>query len=288
MTTAWFEVERTEDTRDAAAATWPPEAPAARVRSSAPPDPSQATTIHPGSVHDPSKAGDLLTSTHLRFALVEQRLAIISERLELLGARLGRQAEHSSPASPEALPGPFRDSNLVGSVPLEQPEERVEPIAPRDAPDVRAHDPIGAGGTLRPPKVPRELRFSAEAPPPARSGIKSTRNASAGPIMSGTVSGLSLGSLFSLFEFERSGGALSLRSDDQRVDLVLREGSVARCELDGVRVPAVHGVRAAFGWQSCSFTFRRDDVEEMDEAPPSVNAVMLDALRFHDEARRVG
>jgi hypothetical protein len=114
------------------------------------------------------------------------------------------------------------------------------------------------------------------------------RKCAAGPLLSGNISGLSLGSLFRLFEFERSSGTLRIHNHDRRLDLALRGGSVVRCELDGVRTSAAIAVREAFTWPLSTFSFERDVEEDDSEPPQSVNALMLEAMRFHDEELRAG
>src|SRR5690606_30883387 len=144
-----------------------------------------------------------------------------------------------------------------------------------------------ASDALRPPRVPKDLDPSES--PATPSGIKSkAARRQVGPTLTGTVSGVSLGSLFNLFELERCGGIFVVRHDQQQLELTLREGAVIRCQLNGARVSPVDGVRQAFLWPTCSFSFRRDDVDEESEPPQSVNTVMLEAMRHNDEAARLG
>jgi hypothetical protein len=225
-------------------------------------------------------------SNNLRFTLVEQRLALISERLELLSGRLeqfgtGRPLSGVPRASSSELPAV--DSSLPNAVP-EQALGSVHLDPNRGMPKE---------GTLRPPKVPAGLelldQLDAEADQVhARSGIKARPNRARqlGPTLTGTISGVSLGSLFNLFELERCGGAFVVRYQDQQLELLMREGAVIRCQLNGARVTPVDGVRQAFLWPTSSFSFRRDDVNDEEDAPQSVNSVMLEAMRHNDEAAR--
>jgi Domain of unknown function (DUF4388) len=214
-----------------------------------------------------TEAIELAQALHSRFALLEQRFALLSDKVELLSTRLN------------------------------EPVRRSE-----------------AEGTLRPPKVPQELEVTPEprpsAPefhanayePPAQSrqhsgfgvrnanaeNLRPTRNGSLGPLLAGNITGLSLSSLFSLFEFDKSSGSLTIQHGGRRLDLLLRGGRVVRCELDGVRTAATASVREAFAWPESTFTFRRDPEQDDVEPPQSVNALMLDAMRFHDEELRTG
>lgn len=214
--------------------------------------------------HQVTEAVELTQNLHARFATLEQRLESLSDKIELLGARLN------------------------------DPARRME-----------------AEGTLRPPKVPQELdvsdepsgrapgfssrSFVAPVDPRPRSGfvrepeanLRASRNGG-GPSLSGHMAHLSLSSLFSLFEFERSSGSLTIQHGDRRLDLLLRGGRVVRCELDGVRAAAAASVREVFAWSQSTFTFRRDPEPDDVDPPQSVNALMLDAMRFHDEELRTG
>lgn len=207
----------------------------------------------------------LAHALHSRFAILEERFALLSDKVESLGLRLNE--------------------------------------APRR---------IEGEGTLRPPKVPRGLDVAEPEPnpneytaggfaPPAESrqqsgfGVRplnqdprAARSGSLGPLLSGNVTGLSLSSLFSLFEFDKSSGSLSLQHGNRRLDVLLRGGRVVRCELDGVRTAASTSVREAFAWPQSTFLFRRDPDQEDVEPPQSVNALMLEAMRFHDEGLRTG
>lgn len=241
-------------------------------------DPTRTSTIHPGSAGlltnedvNPQRANNL------RFALVEERLAVISERLELMSERLtlvGRRTRvESERASPKVLTN--LSSQREGDIPPDMRELTL------DVDDAFASD------ALRPPKVPKDLALIQT--PAAASGIKTkTARRQVGPTLTGTVSGVSLGSLFNLFELERCGGVFMVRHDQQQLELTLRDGAVIRCRLNSARVSPVDGVRQAFLWPTCGFSFRRDDVDEESEQPQSVNTVMLEAMRHNDEAARVG
>jgi hypothetical protein len=197
-----------------------------------------------------------------RLALMDQRLALISERLELVSDRLAHLSENRIAES-----GTLARKRTV----------------PKPAPDRLPLEP--SEGTLRPPRVPRDLGplpSSVEDRPQARQ-----QSTSPGPIMTGTTSGISLSSLFSLLEFERSSGGLSIRGDNHHVELSIQAGNVTRCELDAVRLNPGAALREVFTWRTCTFAFRRDEVSE-DEPPQSVNALMLEAMRLLDEDRHVG
>jgi hypothetical protein len=213
------------------------------------------------------EAVELAQALHSRFALLEQRFALLSEKVDLLGVRLDeptRGTENEATLRPPKVP---RD--LAGTV-------EATPVA--NAFTLREPDPAKGGRQ----QSGFELRASGREEP--RTG----RSSGAGPLMSGNMTGLSLSSLFSLLEFERSSGSLTVQYHDRRLDLLLRAGRVVRCELDGVRTAATASVREAFAWSSCTFSFRRDPEHDEAEPPQSVNALMLDAMRFHDEQLRTG
>ncbi len=240
--------------------TWPPPAAVPRPRGGDA-DPGQVETVHPGSV----ASGQDTSAVNLRFALIDQRLALISERLELVSERIQRLSDTTPSRSVVG------ESTLVG------------PKAP-----AAARGPKLAEGTLRPPRVPRDLE-PVDTATSTHSRLHERRGASvAGPIMTGTASGISLGSVFSLLEFERCGGGLSIRGGDRHVELTVKDGNVTRCEMDGVRVSPSAALREVFTWQTCTFAFRRDEISDEEEPPQSVNALMMEAMRVIDEGRRTG
>lgn len=230
---------------------------------------------------------------HARFGLIEQRLALMSDRLELFGDRVSAAIRH-----PERAHGTSSEAQGVQDT-LQRLAERVNSLETRNAPAVVSTSKPFSEGTLRPPKVPAGLDVPLPPSPSAApfgagnfgsSGFaerpsRPARKFDAGPTLSGTISALSLGSLFSLFEFERSTGTLSIFNEDRRLDLSLRGGSVVRCELDGTRTAASSAVREAFAWSSSTFSFQRDLEEDETEPPQSVNALMLEAMRYMDEER---
>lgn len=240
-------------------------------------DPSRSTTVHPGSLGVLSDDVNPQRVNDLRFALVEQRLAVISERLELMNERLAL-------VSPQKSSGSKRGAHKISKEPTSDDAASAKPSQS----DLKLGvDEAFANSALRPPRVPSDLTLNQA--PVATSGIKTkaTRR-QVGPTLTGTVSGVSLGSLFNLFELERCGGVFLVRHEQQHLELTLREGAVIRCHLNGERVSPVDGVRRAFLWPTCSFSFRRDDVDEESEPPQSVNTVMLEAMRHNDEAARAG
>jgi hypothetical protein len=212
------------------------------------------------------EAMTLTQNLHTRFAVLEQRFVVLSEKVELLAVRSDapRRSEHEGTLRPPKLPqglgepdDPTFNTPAFNSRPFSAP--------------VEARQQSGYG-----------LRSSNDE------NLRKSRNDAAGPVLSGNIAGLSLASLFSLFEFERSSGSLTLQHGDRRLDLLLRGGRVIRCELDGVRTAATACVREAFAWSQSTFTFRRDPDQDEVEPPQSVNALMLDAMRFHDEELRTG
>lgn len=213
-----------------------------------------------------TEAIELTQSLHTRFALLEQRLALLSDKVELLGVRLNdppRRADGEGTLRPPKVPQG-----------LEIPGESASNATPFNA---RTHD------TARDSR--QHSGFGVRA---AEDNLRQSRNNTLGPLLSGHITGLSLSSLFSLFEFDKSSGSLTVQHDGRRLDLLLRGGRVVRCELDGVRASATASVREAFAWSQSTFTFRRDPDLEDVEPPQSVNALMLDAMRFHDEELRTG
>lgn len=142
--------------------------------------------------------------------------------------------------------------------------------------------------SLKAPRVPREFRTAATTPV-TENGQSGRVRVQPAPLISGTVSGLSLTSLFSLFEFERLSGVLSLSKGSRGLELTLQDGSVTRAEADGTRIAASAAVGEVFAWQSCGFAFRCSSArQEEEEAPQSANALMLEALRRRDEQQRTG
>lgn len=227
----------------------------------------------------PSMAAGGAASSHVedsaapRLGVLEQRLAGVSERLELLSQRVDRLALGGSPTLGAKL-----SSGRAAHLPAAVSHAAVD----------TALDPAERG-TLRPPPVPRELSARAEAP--LESGFEAgarRRHSPPGPTLTGTLSGMSLTALFGLFELERCSGVLSLCNGSHEIELTLHEGTVTRTELDGARIAAARAVGEAFEWECCTFAFRRDEVDTDGQVPQSVNALVLEAMRQHDERGRLG
>jgi hypothetical protein len=112
-----------------------------------------------------------------------------------------------------------------------------------------------------------------------------TQSVVVGPVVSGTLPDLCLATLLGLFELERRSGVLAVYGE-RSLQLELRDGVVVNCQLDGVTTPAVQGVREAFRWRTGRFAFRPTQIAAGTEAPLSVSALMLEAMRQNDEAAR--
>jgi hypothetical protein len=251
-----------------------------------------------------------------RLANVEQRVWLLSERVELLAERVRaarpRRAVNSNHSARAVTSSNEREltalldrvSKLEASARFTERASNVhqssEPLGvvehrPVECPPVTdkpsAVEAAKNEGTLRPPRVPQGLDLGAMPRPVSGITERPARNTArlpAGPLLSGSISGLSLGSLFSLLEFERSSGSLSVHNDERRLDLIVKDGQVVRSELDGIRTSASSALREALTWRVSTFSFHRDNSEDDAEPPQSVNALMLEALRFQDEELRMG
>jgi hypothetical protein len=262
----------------------PESALSAEPEAAAEPDPSDDFSDFPqASVQTPIQDRSAQPESELRSVfLLSQRLDVLSERVELLHERLNSVLAAAKVSHGRADAGSMASSPAVASPGV---SDRACSMPGRDA------APPGQSrslGTLRPPPVPSgfgALRGQSALPSvmpdyaPAQSGV-------AGPIVSGTLPDLCLATLLGLFELERRTGVLTVQAGERSLQLELRDGVVMQCQLDGVPTAAVQGVREAFRWRSGQFAFRRTEVNTDVEAPQPVSALLLEALRQHDEAAR--
>jgi hypothetical protein len=109
----------------------------------------------------------------------------------------------------------------------------------------------------------------------------------ANPGLRGNLVDIGLGTLLSLFEFERKSGILLLLRDGEIARLFVSEGKVLKVESSaGNGVPRVPRQRlmALLDWQVGQFEFSPCTIGGKDELNTSVTALLLEHARLRDEA----
>ncbi len=145
-------------------------------------------------------------------------------------------------------------------------------------------DPFDARASLRPPRVPSELKSRPTAAPSPV--IDSSRAPPPGPAVSGALEDVSLATLLGIFELERRDGVFRLAAPEGTVELELRRGAIVRARSDGQDSDVVTVLARAFDFRAAEFEFTRVPVTADSDAPLSLNGLLLDVFYRHDEARR--
>ncbi len=108
----------------------------------------------------------------------------------------------------------------------------------------------------------------------------------ANPGLRGNLVDIGLGTLLSLFEFERKSGILLLLRDGEIARLFVSEGKVLKVESSAAKgVPMVPKMRlmALLDWQAGQFEFSPCAIGGKDELNTTITATLLEHARMQDE-----
>jgi hypothetical protein len=203
----------------------------------------------PGDVPAPAGAASDGRGESPPWHVLSARVDLLAERLELY--RAARELDLAR----------LRKHQPAPALDLEDLGRRVQRLEARDA--AAAALPV----TLRPPPLPKEFKApsgtGALAPTPPEFAIP-------GPSVSGALDDLAFATLLEILELD------------------VRRGAVVRARLDGNATDVVAALREAFRWQNAQFALRRASVISDSDAPRSVNELLLELAREHDEAARAG
>jgi DNA-binding response OmpR family regulator/Tfp pilus assembly protein PilZ len=99
----------------------------------------------------------------------------------------------------------------------------------------------------------------------------------------GTIADVSLGTLLSLFEFERKSGVLLVTQDQQAARLFVCNGRIVKIEGAGNGVARERLMRV-LDWKSGQFEFMAGPVAVVDEVDASTTNILLEHAQRQDEA----
>lgn len=108
----------------------------------------------------------------------------------------------------------------------------------------------------------------------------------ANPGLRGNLVDIGLGTLLSLFEFERKSGILLLLRDGEVARLFVNEGRVLKVESsagNGLPKPPKQRLMALLDWQVGQFEFSPCAIGGRDEVNTTITAVLLEHARNRDE-----
>jgi CheY-like chemotaxis protein len=109
----------------------------------------------------------------------------------------------------------------------------------------------------------------------------------ANPGLRGNLVDISLGTLLSLFEFERKSGILLLLRDGDIARLFVSEGKILKVEASNATSGAPRQkLMALLDWQVGQFEFSPCAIGGRDEVGASVTQVLLEHARVHDEEQQ--
>lgn len=113
----------------------------------------------------------------------------------------------------------------------------------------------------------------------------------ANPGLRGNLADIGLGTLLSLFEFERKSGILLLLRDGDVARVFVSDGKVLKVESSAKIVLPKHRLMALLDWTNGSFEFSPCAIGGRDELNTTVTAILLEHARNRDEkapASKVG
>jgi CheY-like chemotaxis protein len=108
----------------------------------------------------------------------------------------------------------------------------------------------------------------------------------ANPGLRGNLADIGLGTLLSLFEFERKSGILLLLRDSEVARLYVNEGRILKVEgttTGPLLPPPKQRLMALLDWQVGQFEFSPCSIGGRDELGTTITAMLLEHARVHDE-----
>lgn len=106
------------------------------------------------------------------------------------------------------------------------------------------------------------------------------------PALRGNLADVGVGTLLSLFEFERKSGVLLLLREGEALRVFLREGSIRRVEGGDDSSSATVRVMRLFDWHEGRFELTCCQVDVPDEIGASTSSLLLEHARRRDESAR--
>jgi CheY-like chemotaxis protein len=108
----------------------------------------------------------------------------------------------------------------------------------------------------------------------------------ANPGLRGNLSDIGLGTLLSLFEFERKSGILLLLRDGDVARLFVSEGKILKVEATTTEnaTPPRQRMMTLLDWQAGQFEFSPCAIGGKDEVQSTVTQLLLEHARVRDEA----
>lgn len=104
------------------------------------------------------------------------------------------------------------------------------------------------------------------------------------PALRGNLADVGIGTLLSLFEFERKSGVLLLLREGEALRVFLREGSIHRVEGGDDRSSSTARVLRLFDWHAGRFELTCCQVDVPNEVGASTSSLLLEHARRRDES----
>jgi two-component system, OmpR family, response regulator len=107
------------------------------------------------------------------------------------------------------------------------------------------------------------------------------------PALRGDLAQMSVATVLTVLEMEQRSGVLKVRNDANRqAELHTIEGALVATVLDGKGTDPIAALREALAWKAGRFWFRPSDVVATPAEPRRIGALLIEAMRLDDEARR--
>jgi two-component system, OmpR family, response regulator len=107
------------------------------------------------------------------------------------------------------------------------------------------------------------------------------------PALRGDLAQMSVATVLTVLEMEQRSGVLKVRNEaDRQAEIHTIEGGLVATVLDGKGADLIAALREVLAWKSGRFWFRPSDVVATPAERHRIGAVLIEAMRLDDEARR--
>jgi two-component system, OmpR family, response regulator len=166
-----------------------------------------------------------------------------------------------------------------------------------DQPESRAQGfNVGADAYMTKPFRHEEVVAQVNALIDMASRLREQRDSFAGiapspssnaPALRGDLAQMSVATVLTVLDMEQRSGVLKVRNDANRqAEIHTIEGGLVATVLDGKGAELVTALREVLAWKAGRFWFRPSDVVATPAERHTIGAVLIEAMRLEDEARR--
>lgn len=117
--------------------------------------------------------------------------------------------------------------------------------------------------------------------------IEGPQSGSESPAFRGDLAFMSVATMLTLLEMERTAGVLKVQNDDKSTAILeIAYGAIASFKLNDRPKSVLDGLREVLRWKHGRFAFRAKPIAVSVANRPRINQLLLEAMRLEDEAGR--